>query len=154
MLTKLLDDAKASARAGVVKPSIRSQVLSKLKGVEDLLNNPFVQKGSLKVGKKKDKSNVTTGNVVDGKRKLSSAEDTTSDKFTSSSVSVSDSVPPIKKAKNKGQGRPPMIGKGDVVSLPSQAFDGEEPGSFSDDHPDPCFGQVLKVSKQGLAQVK
>jgi hypothetical protein len=61
VLTKLLDDAKASARAGVVKPSIRSQVLSKLKGVEDLLNNPFVKKGSLKEERQVKRDNRKCG---------------------------------------------------------------------------------------------
>jgi hypothetical protein len=154
VLTKLLDEAKASARAGVVKPSIRSQVLSKLKSVEDLLNNPYVKKGSLKVGKTNDKSNVSKGNLTSGKRKMPFDKNLSSDKYTSSSVSDSDADFSQKKVKSKGKGRPLMIGKGDVVSLPSSAFDGAVPGSFSSVHPDPCEGLVVEVNKKGLAKVK
>ena len=43
---------------------------------------------------------------------------------------------------------------GDLVSLPASAFDGSSPGSFSDDHPEPCVGTVLAISKEGLVQVR
>ena len=46
------------------------------------------------------------------------------------------------------------IKRGDLVSLPASAFDGSTPGSFSDDHPEPCVGTVLEVSKEGLVKVR
>ena len=43
---------------------------------------------------------------------------------------------------------------GDVVSLPATAFDGEVPGSYSDEHPEPSYGEVLSISDSGLVKVK
>jgi hypothetical protein len=68
-LTKLLSEAKSSTLRGIHKPSIRSRVLTKLKGVEDLINTPSVDKGSLTVGKKSDVSSISKSNEIEGKRK-------------------------------------------------------------------------------------
>jgi hypothetical protein len=88
---------------------------------------------------------------------LNEMKDESSDIFNTStdtnqidSFSKGKSKSPI----DKGNVRSAKIRKGDIVSLPSTAFDGDDPGSYSSGHPDVCFGQVLKVKKNGLASVK
>ena len=44
--------------------------------------------------------------------------------------------------------------KGDKVSLPSSAFDGDDPGSFSSANPEPCVGHVLDIKKNGIVTVR
>ena len=45
------------------------------------------------------------------------------------------------------------IGKGDVVSVPATIFDGDDPGSYSNEFPDRCYGTVESVSKKGIVIV-
>jgi len=71
---------------------------------------------------------------------------------SSSSVQPPQSKPiPVPPVKNFTKWK---IRKGDVVSASAQIFDGDEPGSYSDSNPDRCFGQVVAVTKKGLAKVK
>ena len=58
-LTDLLEKAKTAAENGVAKPSIRSQVLAKLKSACDLAKYEAGDKGRLKVGKKVKLSGVS-----------------------------------------------------------------------------------------------
>ena len=46
------------------------------------------------------------------------------------------------------------ITKGDVVSAPPTIFDGDEPGSFSEENPGRCFGIVEDAKKNGLVTVR
>ena len=41
-----------------------------------------------------------------------------------------------------------------MVSLPATAFDGDIPGSYSAENPEPSFGRVKKISKNGMAEVE
>ena len=43
---------------------------------------------------------------------------------------------------------------GDVVSLPATAFDGDVPGSYSAENPEPSYGKVKSISRQGMAKVE
>ena len=111
------------------------------------------------MGKKKKKNgDLSIENVVKGKRQKlqfppqplpssSSQLPQTKPKSVSSPLSQlsNPSVKSLKKWK---------IRKGDVVSASTTIFDGNEPGSFSDSNPDRCYGQVVEVTKKGLARVK
>jgi hypothetical protein len=124
-LTKLLQDATESATSGISKPSIRSQVLAKLKSVNDLVSNNVMEKGRLKVGKRKGKADVSGENVVKGKRVKPTIP-------ALPETQGSSSEPPIQLSPKKQMigVKPTQIKTGDVVSLPSAAFDGDQPGSF------------------------
>ena len=148
-LTKLIEDATLSAKTGVSKPSIRGQVLAKLQSLSDLVKHQSKEKGGLKKGKRKEMASISKENVIEGKRKPNNT--TLSEMLDSSSSS---SEPPLPKPSLNNVGRPANIKKGDIVSLPATAFDGDDPGSFSQDHPDVCVGQVVSVNTQGLAKVK
>ena len=168
-LTDLLELAKVAVEKGVSKPSIRSQVISKIKSATDLALYSAGDKGRLKVGKKIKKSMVSKDNVVEGKRsrkKVKFSKDVSSSSTnTAASRSTSPPSSPTYRStrakimkdplpKKKGRGRPRKICEGDVVSLPAEAFDGDEPGSWSKDNPDRCYGIVDSISKSGMAKVR
>ena len=67
-LTDLLEKAKTAAENGVAKPSIRAQVLEKLKSACDMARYEAGNKGRLKVGKKVKLSGVSKANVLEGQR--------------------------------------------------------------------------------------
>ena len=168
-LTDLLELAKVAVEKGVSKPSIRSQVISKIKSATDLALYSAGDKGRLKVGKKIKKSMVSKDNVVEGQRsrkKVKFLKDVSSSSTnTAASRSTSPPSSPTYRStrakimkdplpKKKGRGRPRKICEGDVVSLPAEAFDGDEPGSWSKDNPDRCYGIVDSISKSGMAKVR
>jgi hypothetical protein len=66
-LTELLNEAKTAAW-GVPKMSIRENILEKIGEVEKTMSSSTIKKGTLKVGKKKSKTEVVSDNVVTGKR--------------------------------------------------------------------------------------
>ena len=73
-------------------------------------------------------------------------EEKSNEKSTTSDV---DSMPSLSSAarsnlsaplpKKKGWGGRTKIGKGDVVSVPATIFDGDDPGSYSNEFPDRCY---------------
>jgi translation initiation factor IF-1 len=46
------------------------------------------------------------------------------------------------------------IVRGDVVSVCPTIFDGDEPGSYSEDNPERCYGVVQSVRTNGLVSVE
>ena len=176
-LTEQLDSAIEAAKKGLAKKSIRENVLSKLNSCIELAKHGSVAKGQLKVGKRKSKSSVSKDNVVKGKRarkkvtfESEAATDVEKDK-SPVTVSTTASNPKVastskgtkpnslsstskKKGSTKKNKGGPKIKVGDVVSLPATAFDGEVPGSYSDEHPEPSYGEVLSISDSGLVKVK
>ena len=148
-LTNLVEQAKTAAEAGLSKPSIRSQVIEKLKSALDLAAYEAGDKGRLKVGKSLKKSDISSSNVLEGMRRRSN-EKVDSMPSLSSAARSNLSAPLPKK---KGWGGRTKIGKGDVVSVPATIFDGDDPGSYSNEFPDRCFGTVESVSKKGIVIV-
>ena len=127
-LTELLSQAKGAAQ-GIEKMNMRETILKKLESLTEEMNGG-VKKGQLKVGKKKkSKGTISTDNIISGKRKVetSNPEET---------------------------GHKHKLMRGDRVSIPSTAFDGDDPGSYSSSHPDRCFGHVLKRENKFLVTVK
>ena len=131
--------------------------------------NPGINKGQLKVGKKRKKNflDVAVGNILNKSRPRISPPVKSStppgQSRNSNRVNGSPALstsPPVQKAvkgkskmakKSKGNAR---IGVGDMVSLPATAFDGDEPGSYSKDNPGPCFGKVLVKEVNGMVEVE
>jgi hypothetical protein len=130
--------------------------------------NPGIKKGQLKVGKKKKRNflDVAAENVLNEPRPRTSPPVKSPIPLAQSkpnpvtaSASTSPSRPDKNKAigkkkaakKNKGNGR---IGVGDMVSIPSTAFDGTTPGSYSATNPEPCFGTVLDIDDIGVVNVE
>jgi hypothetical protein len=106
--------------------------------------NGEVPRGVLKVGKKKKKKNGVDGvNVIKGKRR----------KVKSTKSTGSSSVGPPTKSMSRGSDPKRLIPAkkatllqpacGDLVSCSPTLFDGNQPGSYSDDHPERCFGIVI-----------
>ena len=172
-LTKAIAKATEAAGTGVSKPSVRDQVIAKLKSAMDIASKQTIEKGGLKKGKKQQSSTVSTENVIQGKRKRETVIQAESDKdsppvednpvtdhevfshqHTPSFTSKKSSKVPFDATKQKRRGRPPGVKVGDLVSLPSKFFDGENAGSFSGEHPEDCIGQVLSIKKNGLTQVR
>ena len=151
-LTDLLEQAIAAVEKGVSKPSIRSQVISKIKSATDLTLYSAGDKGRLKVGKKSKIAPVSNDNVIEGRRSRKKVKFSQDD--SSSSSSVAPTTPIDSLSKKDGRGAPKKICEGDVVSLPAEAFDGDDPGSWSDDNPGICYGIVESVSKAGVAKVR
>ena len=171
-LTKSIKKATEAAEQGLVKQSIRQQVLSKLEAAMELATGSTVKKGQLKVGKRK-RGNVSVDNVVTGKRKRKEAKQskvkspiTTVPTATPNPdvATVIKPTPPkkivtnpnesgrsVNKKKSKGG---PRIKVGDVVSLPATAFDGDVPGSYSAENPEPSYGKVKSISAKGMATVE
>ena len=156
-LTSSIQKAIKNADSGLSKPSIRQQVLHKLKAARDLANGPAPSSGGLKIGKRKASSDITSDNIVKGKRtQVRAGEHTSASNTLTQTGEVTDAKSNIDSGvsmKKGRRGRKPGIKVGDLVSLPSSHFDGKEPGSFSDDHPDPCLGKVKDIKKNGLTLV-
>ena len=58
------------------------------------------------------------------------------------------------KNKKGGVGKGKQIAQvGDLISVPPEIFDGDEPGSYSKTNPDRVFGTVKAISAKGLATV-
>jgi len=160
-LTISLQDALAAADTGITKDSVRDQVISKLKSAIQLSKGNVVAKGQLKVGKKKKGGMVSYDNVLTYKRKLHAPlESAAIGSGSESSTSVSGNgklkskSKPSKKIKSKQKKAHQKIAVGDLVSLPSSAFDGNDPGSFSDEHPERCMGKLLQIGNNGLCSVQ
>ena len=132
-------------------------------------------KGRLKVGKSAKKSDVSKANIVEGGRSRKKVKfDLKESTPTSASVGSSSELYPslssaarntdndkpqsplLKKVlpKKKGWRAGFKIGVGDVVSVPATIFDGDEPGSYSDENPERCFGIVESLDEKGLVQVR
>jgi hypothetical protein len=124
--TELLSKAKEAAE-GIPKLSMRDTILDKLGALTDEMKGG-VKKGQLKVGKKKLKKTISSDNIIHGKRKVAKT--------------------------NKKTHKHTQLKRGDRVSLPSTAFDGNVPGSYSKSHPERCYGHVLKVETKDLVTVK
>ena len=144
-LAKLLNEAIVATEAGIAKPSIRQEMLSKLKSGLEICSNQSYPKGQLKVGKKSHNGEVNKKNIVNGKRRKAVQDQ---DGILIDSINESPSTPAIttpfaplyskqsedtKSVKNGGT-KSSRIAIGDLVSLPAEAFDGNVRGSFSDDH--------------------
>ena len=163
-LTSLLDEARSAAE-GVAKPAMRDELLKQLKKMKSSME-PGIKKGQLKVGKKRKQNflDVAMENVVKEKRvkdppvkspiplAQSKPNPVTAAASPSSSRPENNKAIGKKKAakKNKGNAR---IGIGDMVSIPSTAFDGDVPGSYSERILEPCFGKVLEM-ENGVVNVE
>ena len=144
---------------------MRDELLKQLKKMKSSME-PGIKKGQLKVGKKRKQNflDVAMENVVKEKRvkdppvkfpiplAQSKSNPVTAAASSSSSRPENNKAIGKKKAakKNKGNAR---IGIGDMVSLPSTAFDGDVPGSYSGKNPEPCFGKVLEM-ENGVVKVE
>ena len=148
-LTELIQNAKVAAESGLTKPNIRQSVLAKLDKLTSIVEGETVEKGQLKIGKRKKDGNVSRDNVVVGKRKRVKATTPTAPPTRNVRKHSTDGC-----TKRKAKGKGTKIKKGDLVSAESILFDGDVPGSFSKSHPDRCFGRVGSVDKSGLVHVQ
>ena len=169
-LAELIHDAKVATESGLTKPNVRQSVLAKLDKLTSVVEGETVEKDQLKMGKRKKAENVSRDNLVVGKRKRVKAttpvksppetpkEIDVADKALPTSSSTTQTAPPTRNVrkhstggstKRKAKGRGTKIKKGDLVSAESILFDGDVPGSFSDSHPERCFGRVESVEKSG-----
>ena len=156
LLSESIKTAIGAAKNQNDNPSIRQQVVSKLKAAMDLANNPAPQKNNLKRGKRAVKNNVSTDNIVTGKR-VRFEENVKDTPLSLESMAEGDNLPRVQVGSSKSKaarGRKPGIKVGDLVSLPATSFDGKNPGSFSKGHPEPCVGKVLEIKPNGLTLVK
>ena len=140
-------------------------MLSKLKSGLEMCSSQSYPKGQLKVGKKSHNGNVNKKNIVNGKRRKAVHFQ---DEIHNNSMNETPSTPAIttpfaplyskqigeSKSVKNGGAKSSRIAIGDLVSLPSEAFDGNVRGSFSDDHPDKCIGKVLEIDSKGLVMVQ
>jgi hypothetical protein len=146
---------------------MREAVLSKLKAAMDALN-PAAAKGRLKVGKKK--KDVDKSNVLKGKRKRTPVvrnagvlSPEVAEDDVDMNQSSSEPPPPPRWSKSNNRKKAGKGGssrgtrQGDLVSAAvATAFDDpEEPGSWSDENPDRCFGVVKSsITADGKATVR
>lgn len=151
-LKSILNEAGPVAR-GLREPRIREVILRKIKEMgQDLATSN--DRGQLKVGKRR-KDGMSNENVIKGKRIRQKPPPTvTRNRLVKNKHEGTQQVRrDADKSNMRGRGRPQKIGKGDYVSIPASAFDGTEPGSFSDTHPSPVYGKVKSMRKDGLATV-
>jgi hypothetical protein len=146
-----LKDATAST---VESPSVRNQILTKLSQASDLLLGPAVQKGSLKIGKKTGRSGIDKSNILSHHVLRNEPSSLVGESSSTSNEGTVSSVANSKTSGHNKKGAKKKIKKGDMISCDSAIFDGDVPGSYSDDHPERSFGIVLAVSKTGLVQVR
>jgi hypothetical protein len=124
---------KQKAESSISDPGIRAKVLNSIKNLEEA-SSRVVQRGQLKIGKKRADAEVDAANVVQGKRKRVSVKD----------MDVKER-PPKKKVKEKIQRLRFGLKKGDAVSAAPEIFDGDEPGSFSKFNPKRQLGTIVRV---------
>ena len=146
-----IERAKEAVLQSVPSVTMRRQVIAKLRQAGELMSNQAVQKGALKIGKKRRAGTGSDPSMVSGKRKLkktAKAKALEEDKATKKSLEIRSADASEATARKK------KVRKGDLVSCASTLFDGNSPGSFSDDHPDRCYGVAINGVKNGLIKVK
>lgn len=139
-----IDKAIEETRNTVESKSVSERIIERLKGGRDMIEGAGVEPDVLKKGKKK--SGVTKDNIVKGKRKPSK---TPAENFLKKVSTEGGGLRKSTKSAKKGG-----IKKGDWVSAPSTIFDGDEPGSYSNGHPERCHGIVVKKDKGGVVRVR
>ena len=122
---------KAKAATQIEDPGIRNKILNSLQRAEDTASN-VVQKGLLKVGKKKE-GEVNAKNIVQGKRRREEPP--------------LESAQPNKKMKQVNKVSLYAFNIGDIVSVSPKLFDGAKPGSYSKENPERQFGVIKRVWK-------
>ena len=101
-----------------------------------------VAKGVLKKGKGSTRDKVNAENVIEGKRDR-----------TAKKVQIVERVPSSEKKVKRNKNYPFNVG--DTISADPKLFDGDQPGSFSDENPELQIGEIVKVWQgKGIAQVK
>ena len=138
-----IEKAVEKAKSTVASKSVRERIVAKLREGKDLLQGASIRKGALARGKKK--KSISKSNIVTGKRK---AKESKAEEYYKK---VSSDGGGLKKKDAKGK---TQIKKGDWVSASPTVFDGDEPGSYSDGHPERCHGIVLEKRKGGLVKVR
>jgi hypothetical protein len=122
---------KAKAATQIEDPGIRSKILNSLQRAEDTASN-VVKKGLLKVGKKRD-GDVDAENIVQGKRQREEPP--------------LESAQPNKKKKQVNKVSLYAFNVGDIISVSPKLFDGDKPGSYSNENPERQFGVIKRVWK-------
>jgi hypothetical protein len=101
-----------------------------------------VVKGGLKKGKSSTKYKVNEANMIEGRRDRSAKK-----------VQFVERKPATEKKLKKNKSY--QFNVGDTISADPKLFDGEEPGSFSDDNPELQIGKIVKVWQgKEIVQVK
>jgi hypothetical protein len=141
---------KERAEKEISNPGIRQRVIQSLKEARESFDK-VAKKGSLKKGKKSDKSNVSTDNVVNEKRSTG----TPRVRFKDYKDLENNIVKGIRKKVKDRKIKLITFSVGDTVTADSKLFDGDKPGSYSKDHPELQVGEVIKVwNNKGIAQIK
>jgi hypothetical protein len=127
---------KEKAAHQIEDPGIRQKVLNSLNKVGDVMSN-VVDRGALKVGKKAN-GDVTSDNIVEGKRQRGVPVEKEPD-------SVSE--PSAMKKKQAKKVNMFKFNVGDIVSVSPKLFDVDDPESFSEENPERKFGNIKRVWK-------
>ena len=157
-LQRLQEEAVAKAANG----SLRDRIIKSIKEVRTAVSDGEIVPKNLKRGKKPKSSGMSQGNVLKGKRArknpkhdaaVDAAVDMEVDDDASIEVEGGEAVLPDRGLK-VGTAVKKLI-KGDVVSIETIRFDGDEPGSYSTGKPDRLHGIVLsRGKKNGTYSVK
>jgi hypothetical protein len=146
-LQKGISAIKERAEREISDPGIGQRVITSLKEARESFEK-VAKKGALKVGKRSDKSNINADNVVQSKRghiARSEAVEEIKDRV----------VKTIKKKVKARKIKAITFSKGDIITADSKLFDGDDPGSYSGEHPELQIGEIIKVwNMKGIAQIK
>jgi hypothetical protein len=133
---------KEKAQSTISDPGIRRKVIDSITNLQDVLAR-VVERGQLKRGKSTH-AKVDIANIVQGKRKRLQCDD-----------EVNVEASPKRKVKEKVAKTKTGLKPGDAISVAPEMFDGNEPGSYSNDHPERQFGTVLRVwARKQIAQIE
>jgi hypothetical protein len=140
---------KERAEKEIADPGIRQRVIQLLKEARESFEK-VAKKGALKRGKRVDKSNVHNDNVVEEKRDRSVKRV----QVEASKIIEDNVVKRIKKRMKVRKVEAITFHVGDTITADSKLFDGDEPGSYSGEHPKLQIGKVIKVwNSKGIAQI-
>ena len=126
----------------IAEPGIRMKVMASLKKASSAVGRE-VERGALKVGKKSSRRNdagdIKTDNIRDKKRMRRAARHPP----TLSTGGSQDKPDSTKKTALR------KSAVGDLISASPTVFDGDEPGSWSNEKPARCYGIVTKTLAGG-----
>ena len=146
-LTKLIEEEVSNGK------SMRDSIIKAIRQTSQVK-----QAGGLAKGKIKRTSNdISEGNIMTSKRKrnkvvkfsrlLNADERIMKSKVTTERIHNAKPKASILKKGNR------LAKVGDLISVSPEIFDGETPGSYSQQYPERVYGTVKAIAKNGLASV-
>jgi hypothetical protein len=149
-LTKLIEEDVSNGM------SMRDSIIKAIRKTSQVKHGGDLAKGKAK----REKSGLSEDNIIDSKRNRQKVRKYVRLPTHHDDIGPSINDPALKPQSRGSSKMETRIGKGkrvakvgDLISVSSKLFDGDQPGSYSSEHPDRVFGTVTSISSNGIAKI-